>query len=67
MSDYFYLLLLLIVVHQQYCIHVLVNKVMSRNFHEYQTTLGLNNKEHKVKVDNEIPEDLRAIQDLGFR
>ena len=66
-ADYIVFLLFIIVAHQQYCIHILVNKVMSRNYHEYQTTLGLNNKEQKVRVDNEIPEDLRALQEVGLR
>ena len=58
---------LLLISHQQYCIHLLVNKLMSRNYHEYFTTQNSKVKENKAKLMDEVPEDLRPLQEFGYR
>lgn len=62
-----FLALLAVLAVQQYTIHVLVNKVMSRNFYDYQTatTVPLD-KKIKLKVDDlNSAEDMRIMQEFS--
>lgn len=57
-------LLVGIIVFQQLSIHRLVNKLMSRNFHEYETAVNLKKEETTVlKQTEDIPEDIRHLQE----
>jgi len=44
----------------------LVNKLMSRNFYEYQQTLGVRSTHDKnvVQVPTDVPDDLGILQDF---
>lgn len=59
--------LIAVVIYQQVFftkqIQTLVDKLMSRSFQEYQTTK--NPPAPKVVINDDIPEDLRALQ--GFQ
>lgn len=60
--------LLFVIVSQQVMIHRLSNKIMSKNFADYQQSLGMSEKPKNVgksKEDDIQPgEDLRTLQ--GF-
>jgi hypothetical protein len=60
------LLLVGIVVYQQFFFtrqnQQLVDKLMSRSFNEYQT--AKNPPPPRVQISNEIPEDLRPLQEF---
>lgn len=60
------LVLIGIIAFQQVSIHKLVNKLMSQNFHEYKSAVNLVKEEKKTFIPdiNEIPEDLRNLQEL---
>lgn len=59
--------LLIVIFCQQYTIHKLVNKLMSRNFHEYESAVHLTNKETvKFKESDQVPEDLRILQEFSL-
>jgi hypothetical protein len=45
-------------------IHKLVNKLMSRNYFEYEQSLKPQDVRIKLPTENEVPEDLRVLQ--GF-
>lgn len=46
-------------------VHRLVNKLMSRDFAEYKQVMEFNkNKEIKVKIPMDEPEDLRVLQEF---
>lgn len=62
--------LIFLILLQQYTIQKLLNKLMSRNFHEYENAISLNKKldtENNVNLSPETPEDIRALQEFGFR
>lgn len=42
----------------------LVDKLMSRNFSEYQHSQTLTQSKPSIKIDNELPEDLRQLNDM---
>lgn len=51
--------LIILLALQQYHIHVLINKLSSRSFYEYQQAQQLGKPEPvSVKQDTDIPEDL---------
>lgn len=57
-------------VWHHYTIQKLINKLMSRNYHEYQLAENVNkslNSENKFisSADGDIPEDLGVLQGFG--
>ena len=46
-------------------VHKLLDKLMSRDYRDYHTTIAPPKKEPKVPVMPEVPEDLRVLQ--GFQ
>lgn len=63
-------LLLAVIAFQQYSIHKLVNKLMSRNFHEYETAVNLNKEQVATTnrgidiMSPEEAEDIRSLQGI---
>lgn len=69
--EYLILLALLgIVVVQQFHIHKLLNKLMSRNYHEYiQSEVAAKRAEQGpdgMQEDLGVPDDLRTLQGFGL-
>lgn len=68
MSDTQFVMALLcaIITWQQFNIHRLINKIMSRSYHEYENALSLKKKQEiKVPRDDEYPEDLRVLSEFS--
>lgn len=42
----------------------LADKLMSRNYGDYQHAQTLTEKKPSIKLENELPEDLRALQEI---
>jgi hypothetical protein len=42
----------------------LVDKLMSRNYHEYQVASGVKTQEERPKMDFGIPEDMRSLNEI---
>ena len=58
--------LLGVIAFQQYSIHKLLNKLMSRNFHEYETAVHLNEPVKFKANDVDVPDDLRSLQEYNL-
>lgn len=70
MEMYVIILLALLLIAQHayygYVLNKLVNKVMSRNYGEYEASKPV--KENvKIKLDQGVPEDLTYLGNLGAR
>jgi len=46
-------------------IQKLLNKAMSRSYHEYQLAQTLKKPRELVRVEEDLPEDLGALQGIG--
>jgi len=58
---------LVVIVSQQVMIHRLINKMMSRNFGEYEQSRSIGKaalNKSKSKGESDAPEDLRILQEF---
>lgn len=52
-----------------YSTHKMVNKIMSRSFHDYEFSKNVSktlNSDQTKKIQEEMPEDLSPIQNFGM-
>jgi len=65
--DYFALIVLgVVIVTQHYTIQKLTNKLMSRNYYEYEQGMALNKERaRRVRIDNQPDEDLGPLNEIG--
>lgn len=58
--------LLFVIIFQYLTIQKLVDKIMSRSFHEYKTAETYDAKPTVKINDTEIPEDLRSLSEFSL-
>lgn len=57
--------LLLVIIMQQFFIHKLINKLMSRNYYDYEVTQGVNKESPKNSQQMKVPVE-QDFDDLGY-